>query len=367
MSDTPSRPGTERSSDGRTDATELPRLLPPPAHWDLPRERHLHHKELLMQQIDHDLDSARTTEAAPAPRRTRRPRPAVLASLTALALAGALTAGLATRGGGHGTAVAPRAGAPAAQQASTLLDRISDVALAGDATPVRDDQFVYVKSMAEGADETSGTAVPGTLHTREIWSSQAQGPVKRMGLVREEGETLPVNAPLGDTDGTPPGFSRATYRWLASLPTDPKALLAYLYAHTPGKAGQERDQAVFGTIGGLIDESVMPPRTAAALYKAAALIPGVVTDPGATDVTGRHGVGVRRDDTRYGQRTEWVFDANDLSYLGSRTYLLKDTGEGRKGTMLSADSVLERAVVDKEGEQPTAAQVRRPRPATAQG
>ena len=57
-----------------------------------------------------------------------------------------------------------------------------------------------------------------------------------------------INADLGDTNGTPAGISRPTYRWLSSLPTDPDKLLTYLYANTPRPDRRERDQAVFEQI-----------------------------------------------------------------------------------------------------------------------
>ena len=367
MSDTtPSHPGTQRPGPD-SEVEELALLFPEPASWDLPRERHRYRKELLMNHIDADRAAAAATPPATAARVPRRLlRPAVLAPATALALAAALTVALTQSGGSSDRATRPATAAAQARPTTVLLDRISDVALLSDTIPVKDTQFVYIRSISRGADETSGKAVTGPLEARETWLSQVQGPVKKLGLIRQDGETLPINAELGDTNGTPPGLSRPTYRWLAALPTDPGALLAYLYAHTPAPAGRDHDQAVFERIGDLIAESVMPPRNAAALYKAAARIPGVVADPAATDATGRHGIGIRRDDTRDAERSEWVFDAHDLSFLGSRTYLTRDTAIGGKGALLSADSVMERAVVDRAGLRPTAAQVLRTAPGTAQ-
>jgi hypothetical protein len=96
----------------------------------------------------------------------------------------------------------------------------------------------------------------------------------------------------------------------------------------------------------------MPPGTAAALYRAAAKIPGVTPAPHARDAIGRRGLGIARDDTRYGIRTEWVFDERDYSFVGSRSYLVKDTSYGKAGTLLSSEAVLELAVVDKAGQRP---------------
>ncbi|WP_258053102.1 CU044_5270 family protein [Streptomyces sp. Ru73] len=349
MTDATPRPGHDRDA-----IEELAELLPAPANRDLPTERHLHHKDILMRQIDRDRARDRT------PARRRVLRPAVLAPVTALALAGALTVGLAVAGeGGTGAKAVPQAqGTAAAHGATALLGRISEVALATGTTPVRDDQFVYVKSKGRNGDQTSGKVVTGPLEDREVWLSQRPGPVKRLGVIREHGETLPINPELGDENGTEPGLHRPTYRFLASLPTDPDALLKYLYAHTTETAGKERDQAVFQTIGSLVSEQIVPPKQAAALYRAAARIPGVTEAPRAHDAIGRHGVGIARTDTRYGERAEWVFDADDLSFLGSRTYLTEDGPLGKAGTLLSSAAVLERAVVDKSGAEPTAAQVR---------
>ncbi|MFJ4716131.1 CU044_5270 family protein [Streptomyces sp. NPDC088785] len=337
-----------------SDVAEIARLLPAPARQDLSREQYLRHEERLMQRIDQDrrTDQDRHT-ARPRPAR-RLPRPALLVPLSALALGAVLVAGVVVAGGDdapattatrqHGTARTPAA--------TALLDRISLAAGRGDALEVRDDQFVYVRSRTTGADLTSGKAVVGPLEETESWTAQQPGPLHRLGITRTDGRTLPVNAELGDTHGTPAGLSRPTYTWLASLPTDPDKLLAYLYAKTPKFRGEERDQAVFDQIGSLVG-TVMPPRTAAALYRAAARIPGVAEAPGARDAIGRKGVGISRDDTTFGTRTEWVFDKEDLAFLGSRSYLFRDTRYGRAGTLMSSDAVLAQGVVDKAGQSPT--------------
>ncbi|MDT0417111.1 CU044_5270 family protein [Streptomyces sp. DSM 41982] len=345
MTDThPSRTGADRS-----EADDVARLLPPPPEWDLAPERTLHHKERLMRQINDD--TVRTAETG-VPGRRRVLRPAIVAPVAALALAGALTAGLTLGGQDHGgtTRTLQAGGGAHARQASVLLGRISDAALDGRTLSVRDDQFVYVKSEDRGADETSGKAVMGPPVVREFWATQDPGRVQHIALVREDGETYWTNAFLGDEGGTPVGIDRATYKWLAALPTDPDALLKYLYAKTPEEEGQSRDQAVFERIGGLAS-GLLPPRTAAALYRAAARIPGVVTAPDAHDGKGRTGIGIAREDKKYAERSEWVFD-KDLRFLGSRTYLTQDKPVGRKGTLLASTAVLAMGVADKAGVRP---------------
>ncbi|MGW0087101.1 CU044_5270 family protein [Streptomyces sp. NPDC003393] len=336
---------TGASPERNGDREEIARLLPAPADWDLPREQHLRHKELLMHHIDRD----QATRTRPAHRLLR---PALLAPATALTLVGALAAGIALNdGGGKPSATASHRATTHMRPAAALLDRISNAAQGRTTPTVRDDQFVYTREKIRGADLTSGKAVLGPLTDREVWTAQEPGPLHRLGLIRENGETLPINAELGDTDGTPAGIDRPTYHWLGSLPTDPDKLLAYLYANTPRAKGRERDQAVFEEIGSLLG-GVMPPGTAAALYRAAAKIPGVTPAPQARDAIGRRGLGIARDDTRYGIRTEWVFDERDYSFVGSRSCLVKDTSYGKAGTLLASEAVLELAVVDRAGQRP---------------
>ncbi|MFI5675512.1 CU044_5270 family protein [Streptomyces cellulosae] len=340
---------TGASPERHGDREEIARLLPAPADWDLPREQHLRHKDLLMHHIDHD-------QVAPTRPARRLLRPAVLAPATALALACAVTAGIALSGGDPAPAgTASHRAATDMQPAAALLDRISAATETHADLTVRDDQFVYTRMKTRGAELASGKAVLGPLMDYERWISQEPGPLRKQGLIRENGSTFPINADLGDTNGTPAGISRPTYRWLISLPTDPDKLLTYLYANTPQPDRRERDQAVFEQIGFMIGR-VMPPRTAAALYRAAAKIPGVTPAPQAHDAIGRKGLGIARDDTRYGIRTEWVFDAKTFDFLGSRSYLTKDGSYGKAGTLLSSEAVLEHAVVDEAGRQPTDAE-----------
>ncbi|MDQ0787692.1 CU044_5270 family protein [Streptomyces sp. B3I8] len=346
----------------RETRAELARLLPAPPERELPPERHLHHKERLMRLIDNDQARAGATAhagtdahtAGAAPRRPLLPRPALWLPVAALALAGALTVTLVTHDA-TGTRADTATSATPTGSATVLLDRIAAVAADTDAAPVRDDQFTYVKSLTAGAEgQPDGSFVPGRLHEREIWKSQRSGPVKQVGLIHEDGGYAPLREflPAG-SPGVSPGIDRPTYTWLASLPTDPATLLRKLYRLTPVQDGQERDQAVFDRIGELLHETVMPPENAAALYKAAARIPGVTRREDATDPAGRHGVAILRVDAHASTATEWIFDRKTLAFLGERSYLTHDVTAGRKGTVMEETAVLRRAVVDAYRERPS--------------
>ncbi|MGY3202988.1 CU044_5270 family protein [Streptomyces sp. TE5632] len=336
------------------------KLLAAPPAGDLSPSRYLHHKEVLMQQIDRDnalsTQSSQSSQPSSAPRRRRLPRPALVLPVASVALAGALA--VTFLGGGHGSA--PTTGAVTAttggNSASVTLDRIAAAAMRTDATPVKDGQFVYVKSLVrENTGTFDGPVRLGALHQREDWTAQNPGPTTRTGWIRETGKdaVMPGQViPVESAGPVPVGIDRPTYKWLASLPTDPDTLLDLLYARTTVEEGESRDQAVFETVGGLLSTTVMPPATASALYKAVEKIPGVTEIPDAVDAAGRHGIGITREDASSATRSVWIFDKDTFAYLGSRAYL-KDKARGiTTDTLYGIDAVMERAVTDRHGEEP---------------
>ncbi|MFE2533588.1 CU044_5270 family protein [Streptomyces sp. NPDC059371] len=345
------------NADGRRTEDAL-ELLSAPAEWDLPPERHLHHKDVLMQQIDQDLGHAPTAASAPArpPRRPLTRRPAVLVPLAATAVAAALAVTLTVTG--HDPAPADRAatGSARAQNASVTLNRIAVAAMASDVTPVRDDQFVYVRSLTVSNKGTfEGPVELGAPHTVETWTSQDPRPLKTTGWIRESGkdavmpdETIPIES----TDAVPAGIDHPTYTWLSSLPTDPDALLTRLRRDVRVSDGESTEQAVFSLIGDLLSETLMPPQNTAALYKAAARIPGVKQIPDAVDVAGRHGIAITREDPSSATRDEWIFDKHSLAFLGARGFITHDKQKGiTSDTLMGSTAVLRRAVVDGHGEK----------------
>ena len=145
---------------------ELARLLPAgPVERGLPPGLHSHHKDVLMQLIDREDDVK-----SPAGAR-RFSRPVLLAASVAVAVAATLTVGLASgrqEAGGHPGAAGP---ATAGRGAVVTLDRIAAVALRGDVQPVKDSQFVYVRTRtAENEADWGRPLRPGSLHDRETVS-----------------------------------------------------------------------------------------------------------------------------------------------------------------------------------------------------
>ncbi|WP_328884822.1 CU044_5270 family protein [Streptomyces sp. NBC_00316] len=337
--------------------SETEELLAAPVYWDLSPSRHLHQKDILMQQIDRDHHSL--GETSPASRR-RLPRLALMVPATSLALAGALV--VTFSGSDHTSAptAKPPVSSPARViNASVTLGRIADAAMKTDATPVKEDQFVYVRRLArENKGTLGGRVVLGAAHNEERWMSQKPGPVTTVGWLRSSGKDAVMPGQLGPittTSPVQPGLWYPTYTWLASLPTDPDALLELLYTQTRVEKGDSKDEAVFGTVGDLLGSVIMPPATASALYKAAAKIPGITWIPDATDAAGRHGIGITRRDTRSATRSVLIFNKDTLAYAGSQGYLISHKANARGTTddvLLGIDAVMERGVVDRQGEVP---------------
>ena len=180
--------------------------------------------------------------AAPKARR-RLLRPAVLMPAAGLALAGALA--VSFTGGGQ-----PGPGSTTAQPretATVLLDRIAGTAAKSEVEPVREDQFVYVKSLAAGAElEENGASKLDPKRESEIWKSQRVKRIDKTGEIHQGGHYFT----LRELGGSPAGIGRPTYQWLAALPTDPDVLLKELYRMTEvGQTDQEKAQAVFEQIG----------------------------------------------------------------------------------------------------------------------
>ena len=341
----------------RKDLADLARLLPDPAARELPAGRQHALKEHLMSEV---RMAGRPSAGMPATHR-RRWKPAMAAAVaaaaaTATAIALALLPGTLLSGSAPG----------ASPGAVRLLARIATAAAAQPSPPVRDGQFWYIESWVayqacEGGN--GGTCTLEKPHERQIWQSVSNLCVT--GLLREYGQYTPL--PYGWTVGTrrgygalenstaPPGHPAAgpgcpqagdvndpTYRFLESLPTNPQALLSLIERDMQGQLPQPEE--AFTTIGDLLHESIAPPQVSAALYRAAALIPGVTVVANATDAIGRRGVAVAF--AYQGTRTEWVFSKQTLQYLGERDINMVN------GSTTGEAAVLQRAFVDHAGQLP---------------
>jgi hypothetical protein len=280
-----------------------------------------------------------------------------IAAVAALALAGGTVAvgidsgpGADTtvgRGSGPGGAAAPPA------DAVVLLTRISLAASEQSVAP-RDDQFIYTrfKVVLRGPGYTR----LGTTDRYQTWVSvDGSRPGWSIAPNTKEGTVTFGGFPLPPVTGS---LLEPTYRFLTTLPTDPDALLAKVRAYlldpqtpavTRGGTAEKRetvgkrdaDQAVFDLLGGLINSSMLPPKLGAALYRAAARIPGVKLIPTTVDLAGRRATAVARTDNQGWFRSVWLFDPTTYEYRGERRFDLHYAKSHHES------AVLERSVVDR--------------------
>ncbi len=220
----------------------------------------------------------------------------------------------------------------AARRRTTTIDKLAE-------------RHRFAEQAAE--KEMDGPVRLQELHEREVWlaaAPQGYGGAEREtdggtvvdvdeapvdGLIREWGEDIPLKG----------GDPARSYELMKDLPTDPAELLAWIRAEDGG--GARTDQQAFEVIGELTGETVVPPEQSAALYRAAALIPGVRLVDSATDAAGREGTAVEADFTDEGwYRIVLVLDPVDGSLLETR-YLAPD------GTLELRTTLLEQGLRDR--------------------
>ncbi|WP_371659541.1 CU044_5270 family protein [Streptomyces sp. NBC_00280] len=301
------------------------------------------HKQNLLRQIDQQTGSVALQRVA------RRRRMGMVVASAAVACVAVVVTGLSI------TATEPPAETPPASKASVqLLEQAALAAVADPGAVPRSGQYTYVKvtghttALSEGKDGSMERLRQDESY--EQWTS-VDGSGRTMQ--RKPGGSaawLPVPAPGEGSLNLP------TYRFLAGLPTEPGALLETIYrdANLNHGAGSDSttgpDQEAFVTIGDLLRASVAPPDVSAALFRAAARIPGVIVVSDAVDAAGRHGVAVAREHD--GERFEWIFDKDTKELLGERTVLVEGNAWGKAGTPVTSTAVTRSGIVDKAGQEP---------------
>ncbi|PSL53085.1 hypothetical protein B0I31_110176 [Saccharothrix carnea] len=228
--------------------------------------------------------------------RRRRPRRRfALVGASAIGLAAAVAAAVTllptsppapTVPGGQAQSPPTSAVAPVTD-AVRLLNFAAEAARAEPAVNPRPDQFVYTRS---SVDSNGGAP-------REIWLS-VDG--TRDGVLYDHGLRIPLagckdgKAVVIKGDRVVPGLTddcepHPAYR--SDLPTDVDGMLAYLDANASGSEPGNVNSRGKDVLR-LINESMVPSAARAALYEAAARVPGLSVVPDARDAAGRPGLGI---------------------------------------------------------------------------
>jgi hypothetical protein len=277
------------------------------------------------------LDAELTGGRTPAYRRFR-PGRRLLWSAAAAGLAGAAAVAVLVAAQPHhtGTPDSPRL---VNADAARVLNTAAAAALTLPDTPPRPNQFIYQKSVVDGATWESWRSVDGT---RDSVTLQPDGDRTVLPGCRNG-----VTYVHGNYHGTRPTSCTPSPEYRTDLPTTVNGMLDYLEHHMPGDG--KDPQSLFKNFVELSSYD-LPPQTRAALYRAGARLPGLYVNRDAVDGAGRHGIGIGwhytgkctdpcdRDD-------ETIFDPHTYTVLGSRSNL-------------SASALLETAVVDSVGQRP---------------
>lgn len=244
---------------------------------------------------------AETMRTAPHRRGGRRTRISNPRRLVAgLGLAGAMAATVVAA-----EVVAPGQAPPA--NAAQVLQRAATAALAQ--PEPRNDQYVYTRTT------TFAIPSPETSQMEQWQSVDGSKPgLARLTPCPEMHRRIPGTHPvriysyrMATCDMTMPANdpTNSYYSKMRLLPTDPSALLAYIDKHyNDHRIKEPADMHRWSGLCALIGSNpVLPPKLAAAAFKAAASIPGVTLD---WTPAGAKGVGVAK--TMDGTRLELVFD-----------------------------------------------------------
>jgi hypothetical protein len=240
--------------------------------------------------------------------------------------------------------------------AAYVLNHAASAAAASSRPVPRPGQFIYVTSVTTYVSTEVGPAGEKSWlykTSRQIWQSVDGQRAGLLQIVARGNVKLPWGPVPPADSGNPVGWTslpasscpgaapaRGTYAFLASLPTDPGRLRAWLYQHANGQ--NEHDLQAWTDIGDMLREMLVPPKLAAALFRVAGTIPGASVVPHAANAVGRTGVAVSRSGL------ELIFDPQTYQLIGEGGVLTKAVaGEGPAGTVIASTAQLKEAVADR--------------------
>jgi RNA polymerase sigma-70 factor (ECF subfamily) len=273
-------------------------------------------------------------------RRSRTPVPArrrlVLVTAAAVVAAGGLVA--------VDTLVLGDRPVGASAEATSLLEQAAERAIGSSDPVVGPDEYLRVTTVAVYATMTIDDSwlktyteelfVPGDPDREWVLRRSPRVPYRpedaelaeRYGLPESEGFT--ERARDGGFFGEPvtPSWQTPTAAFLADLPRDPQRLLERI-RHDAADAGPSRDGEALVLIADMLRSGIVPGDVRAALFRAAALIPGVELVDEQANLNGQVGVAVGRYEPNAGDRNEIIFEPDTGMVIGERQILV-DRGYG---------------------------------------
>jgi hypothetical protein len=301
-----------------------------PAERDLPPGRHDLHREILMKHMLTQAPASKTTRHGGS--RSWRPAARVLAVVAAVAAVAAGAVGYAITAAQAPAARAPVANRPAtsrvrpgqAAQQAVLAAKVlravaAHVARQGVTSEPRPGQWIYYKTVSYGYP---GVADPSGVTTDEEWITfdGSRTAYYQNGQIVTHTSPMPPPGPgvrpwdAWNAEATP----KTAYGVLASLPTDPQALLKVIASQAAGQNPQNiaagnpitgvppktEAQREFDYLTQILWNAAAgvggPPAAEATAYQAMASLPGITAQQGIPDTAGGQAIGVS-DDGGYDQ------------------------------------------------------------------
>jgi RNA polymerase sigma-70 factor (ECF subfamily) len=185
--------------------------------------------------------------------------------------------------------------------------------------------------------------VPADRDDDWVWMRYARTPIQTFGPESEalakamEGSTSDelLRAPGGSFYGGSPTQISGDYD---DLPRDPHQLLNQIYLKTLA-AGRSRDGEALVWIADVLRTGTVPADLRAALYEAAAAIPGVTVTEQQATLDGSTGIAIGRVETVDDTRQDLIIDPTTGRFIGEREVTLKAAAGLPAGTATSSTAV----------------------------
>ncbi|MGC4885581.1 CU044_5270 family protein [Micromonospora sp. DT227] len=239
-------------------------------------------------------------------------------------------------------------------QAAEILHHAAESALSNGERVPRADQFVFTETktlvpvvgQAQPRNEISRSwrSIDGTRDGLLWFSAPKEGGRQTVVVPGcRDGRAAQWTSDGGlRTDETQPCIPSPAY--LPGLPGNAGDMLTHLKKMS-GNTNPGPDE-MFGNIGNLIRSGYLPPRARAALYEAAAKIPGVVASVGLTDAAGRTGAAVSLSGEL--ARYDLLFEPKTYEFLGWQV----QSTPAAPAEQVRREVVLNVVVVDRSGQLP---------------
>jgi len=185
--------------------------------------------------------------------------------------------------------------------------------------------------------------VPADRDDDWVWMRYARTPIQTFGpesealaqAMEESTSDELLRAPGGTFYGGSPTQISGDYD---DLPRDPHQLLNAIYLKTL-TAGRSRDGEALVWIADVLRTGTVPAELRAALYKAAAEIPGVTITEQQVTLDGSTGIAIGRVETVDDTRQELIIDPATGQFIGEREVALSSVAGLPAGTAMSSTAV----------------------------